>query len=55
MNTNTNKNYTLNYLINKKIYELINICKEKGITGYWVNDKDKLIQLILKNNCNIQE
>ena len=38
MNTNTNKNYTLNYLINKKIYELINICKEKGITGYWVND-----------------
>ena len=39
--------YTVEELIKKKNYELIDICKEMGITGYWVNDKIKLIQLII--------
>ena len=47
---NKNQKYTLEDLMKKKHYELIEICKVMGITGYWVNDKNRLIQLILKNN-----
>ena len=44
---NKNQKYILEDLMKKKIYELIEICKVMGITGYWVNDKNRLIQLIL--------
>ena len=43
---NKNQKYTLEDLMKKKNYELIEICKVMGITGYWVNDKNRLIQLI---------
>ena len=46
---NKNQKYTLEDLMKKKHYELIEICKVMGITGYWVNDKNRLIQLIRDN------